>query len=90
MQLEFGTAIDIAQPKDRITLIDSMLKSGGLNAWPWLSMLLDDPDRQVRLHVISILAPSKNRTVKQRLPERLKAETDLIVETKLRKVLELR
>ncbi len=90
VQLEFGTAIAIAQPKDRITLIDSMLKSGGLNAWPWLSMLLDDPDRQVRLHVISILAPSKNRTVKQRLQERLKAESDLIVETKLRKVLELR
>ncbi|MEO9589964.1 hypothetical protein [Rhodopirellula bahusiensis] len=90
VQLEFGTAIAIAEPRDRITLIDSMLKSGGLNAWPWLSMMLDDSDRHVRLHVLSILAPSKNRTVQQRLHERLKVESDLHVATKIRKVLELR
>ncbi|WDQ15533.1 hypothetical protein [Rhodopirellula sp. P2] len=90
VQLEFGTAIAVAEPKDRITLIDSMLQSGGLNAWPWLSMLLDDSDRHVRLHVITILAPSKNRTVQQRLHERLKVESDLHVATKIRKVLDLR
>jgi hypothetical protein len=90
VQLEFGTAIAVAEPKDRITLIDSMLQAGGLNAWPWLSMLLDDSDRHVRLHVVSILAPSKNRTVQQRLHERLKVESDLHVATKIRKVLDLR
>lgn len=89
-QLEFGTAIAVAAPADRIMLIDSMLRSGGLNAWPWLSMMLDDSDRSVRLHVVSILAPSKNRTVHQRLEQRLQIESDALVSNRIRKATQQR
>ncbi|MCC9640946.1 hypothetical protein LOC71_01580 [Rhodopirellula sp. JC740] len=89
-QLEFGSALAIAKPADRIELIDSMRRSGGLNAWPWLSMSLDDADRQVRLHVVSILASSPTETTQKRLQKRLEVETDPQVATRIRRVLDLR
>lgn len=93
-QLEMAHAVAVAKPQDRIRLIDSLVHSSQLNSGPWLSMMLDDPDRHVRLHVVSTLAATianrKDPAVTERLRRRLAREQDSHVATRLRKVLDLR
>ncbi|WP_404310388.1 HEAT repeat domain-containing protein [Neorhodopirellula lusitana] len=89
-QLEMATAIATSNGKGRIRLIDSLVHSSQLNAGPWLSMMLDDPDRQVRLHVASTLASNKDPAILERLRQRLAREDDDYVATRLRRILDLR
>lgn len=93
-QMEMAQAIAVASPPDRIRLIDSLVHSSQLDSGPWLSMMLDDPDRSVRLHVVSTLAATlANRNdpgLVQRLRRRLSREQDAHVAKRLRNVLDLR
>ncbi|MCM2374283.1 HEAT repeat domain-containing protein [Aporhodopirellula aestuarii] len=92
-QLEMAGAIALAGPLDRMRLVDSLVHSSRLNSGPWLSMLLDDPDRRVRLHVASTLATTlatgKDEAVLERLRQRLTREEDDYVAAKLRRILDL-
>ncbi|MBB3208783.1 hypothetical protein FHS27_004616 [Rhodopirellula rubra] len=88
-QLEMATAIALAGPQDRIRLVDTLVHSSQLNSGPWLSMLLDDPDRNVRLHVASTLATTKDPAIRARLRQRLNREEDTHVAARLRRILDL-
>lgn len=93
-QLEMAQNLATAGPADRIRLVDALVHSSQFDSGPWLSMLLDDPDRKVRLHVVSTLAPSlandRDPALLKRLRERLDREDDWHVATRIRKSLELR
>lgn len=87
VQLETATALAVASPEDRIRLIDALVHKSGLDSGPWLSMLLDDSDRRVRLHVAAALAQSQDAVIVQRLRERLAREEDAHVAARLRRIL---
>lgn len=87
-QLEMASAIALASPQDRIRLIDTLVHSSQLDSGPWLSMLLDDPDRRVRLHVASTLATTNNPAILEKLRQRLNYERDAHVAARLRRVID--
>jgi len=88
-QLETATALAVAGPDDRMRLIDSLVQSSGFHSGPWLSMLLDDPDRRVRLHVAAKFAMTEDPAVLARLRQRLFREQDNHVAIRLRRILDL-
>jgi hypothetical protein len=88
-QLEMATALAAAGPEDRMRLADALIDSPELKSGPWLSMLLDDPDRRVRLHVASTLATTQDSAVMERLRQRLAREEDAHVAFRLRRILGL-
>ncbi|WP_236620929.1 HEAT repeat domain-containing protein [Rhodopirellula sallentina] len=87
-QLEMASAIALASPQDRIRLIDTLVHSSQLDSGPWLSMLLDDSDRRVRLHVASTLATTNNPAILEKLRQRLNHERDAHVAARLRRVID--
>lgn len=88
-QLEMATALAVAGPDDRMRLADVLVNSAAMQSGPWLSMLLDDPDRRVRLHVASTLATTGDPQVLERLRQRLAREEDAHVAFRLRRILKL-
>ncbi|TWT95468.1 HEAT repeat domain-containing protein [Neorhodopirellula pilleata] len=93
-QMEMAHAIAVAGPPDRIRLVDSLVHSSQIDSGPWMSMMLDDPDRGVRLHVVStmaaMLANRQDPGLEQRLRRRLAREQDAHVAKRIRNVLDLR
>ena len=93
-QIELAKSIAAAGPDDRIRLIDSLVHSSEFDATPWLSMLIDDPDRKVRMHVVSILSAGlvnfRDPTLLKLLHDRLEREKDWHVAWRIRKTLEQR
>lgn len=94
VQVDMAKSIAAAGPDDRIRLIDSLVHSSGFNSAPWLSMLIDDPDRKVRMHVVSTLAAGlvnfRDPALLQLLRDRLDREKDWHVAWRIRQTLEQR
>lgn len=93
-QIEMAKSIAMAGPDDRIRLIDSLVHSSEFNSTPWLSMLIDDPDRKVRMHVVSTLSAGlvnfRDPALLTLLRDRLNREKDWHVAWRIRKTLEQR
>jgi hypothetical protein len=47
-----------SSPQDRLQLVDEVLKERSINARPWLVMLAGDPDAEVRLAAVTVMATS--------------------------------
>jgi hypothetical protein len=47
-----------SHPQDRLQLVDDVMREPGLNARPWLLLLADDPDADVRLAALTVMATS--------------------------------
>ncbi|MFG0263381.1 MAG: hypothetical protein ACF788_13395 [Novipirellula sp. JB048] len=89
-QLEIATLIAAADVGSRIELVDSISRSDIDDPRPWLTLLLDDESREVRLRTISVIATMNDAAMTQKLRQRLVDERDPIVNAKIRRVLKLR
>ena len=93
-QVSLARSLATAGPSDRIRLIDSIVHSSEFNSVPWLSMLIDDPDRKVRMHVISTLSAGlvnfRDPALLTLLRDRLDREKDWHVAWRIRQTLDPR
>jgi len=86
---EFQLAEQLHDPDPgvRRQLVSRISSVPRIDPYPWLMLLAQDPDRQVRMEAVSILATSQRTAVTQHLRELAEAETDAEVLTHLRKLL---
>lgn len=89
-ELSIATQIAHGDTATRLALVDSISESASLDPRPWLLMLLEDPNRDVRLRVISVLATLDDPQIDQRLRLHLLDENDPTVASRIRRVLKLR
>ncbi len=89
-EISIATQIAAGDTPSRLVLVNAIARSDKIDPRPWLLMLLDDENRQVKLRAISILATMKDAYVDQRLRKQLVSESDAVVSDQIRRVLELR
>ena len=91
VEISIGMQIATDNRQSKIALIESLSGSAyDIDVRPWLMMLLDDHDREVRLRAISALADMKDPWVGQQLRLRMADEKDQTVAFRIRRVLNLR
>ena len=88
--LSLASQIAAENPRTRLAAVEALTRSRRLDPRPWLLMMLDDPNRDVKLRVISALATLGDPAVDQRLRTRLAEEQDPAVVAGIRRVLNLR
>jgi hypothetical protein len=88
--IAIATQIAVGDTPSRLALVDAISRSESIDPRPWLLMLLDDQNRQVKLRAISVLATMKDAYVDQRLRKQLAEERDTVVSEQIHRVLELR
>jgi hypothetical protein len=74
----------------RMEMVETISRSDRVDPRPWLLMLLEDPSRDVRLRVISVMATMNDPAMTQRLRLQLVDERDPTVAARIRRVLKLR
>ncbi|WP_442507300.1 HEAT repeat domain-containing protein [Novipirellula sp. SH528] len=89
-QLQIATHIVAADVGSRLELVDTISRSDIDDPRPWLTLLLNDDNREVRLRTISVIATMNDSAMKQKLRSRLADERDPIVTSKIRSALQLR
>ncbi|WP_372718663.1 HEAT repeat domain-containing protein [Novipirellula sp.] len=89
-QLQIATHVVSADVGSRLELVDTISRSNIDDPRPWLTMLLNDDNREVRLRTISVIATMKDAAMNQKLRSRLADERDPIVTSKIRSALQLR
>ena len=89
-QLQIATHIASADIGSRLELVDSISRSDIDDPRPWLTLLLNDDNREVRLRTISVIATMNDSAMNQKLRSRLADERDPIVTSKIRSALQLR
>ncbi len=89
---EIDIAAAVASPdlRTRLEVIDVITRSDRLDPRPWLLMLLEDPNRDIKLRVISALATMSDPGIASRLKARIAQEPDPTVAARIRHVLSLR
>ena len=90
LEITLSKSLASADARTRIGLVDVLARSPDIDPRFWLGMLLRDPDRQVKLAAISVLATMDDPKVRQLLQLRMAEDTDPIVVAKLRRSLGLR
>ncbi|TWU36217.1 HEAT repeat domain-containing protein [Novipirellula artificiosorum] len=89
-QIEIATQVAAADSVSRLALVDSIARSRIDNPRPWLVMLLNDDNREVRLRTVSVIAPMNDAELNKALRTCLETERDPIVNARIRKVLKYR
>ena len=87
--LALATQLASGNVQTRVALIDQIARSDSLDPRPWLLMLLEDENREVKLRTVSVLATMRDPTITQRLKMHLVDEKDLTVAHRIRRVLKL-
>ena len=91
-----GTAIAIATRiytgdiQQKLELVDALTSTSVIEPRPWLLMLLQDPNREVRLRTVSSLGTMDDRAIVRRLQSMLDGERDPAVASRIRQVLDRR
>ncbi len=91
-----GTAIAIATRifsgdiNQKIELVDALASTSAIEPRRWLLLLLQDPDRDVRLRTVSSLGTMDDPAIAGRLQAHLDDERDPAVASRIRRVLDLR
>ena len=91
-----GTAIAIATRiftgdiNQKLELVDALTSTSVIEPRPWLLLLLQDPDRDVRLRTVSSLGSMDDPAIAGRLQTHLGDERDPAVASRIRRVLNLR
>ncbi|MGB0760692.1 MAG: HEAT repeat domain-containing protein, partial [Rubripirellula sp.] len=91
-----GTAIAIAtriftgDVSQKLELVDALSSTTVIEPRPWLLLLLQDPDRDVRLRAVSCLGSMDDPAIAGRLQTHLVEERDPAVASRIRRVLDLR
>lgn len=88
-QLDAAANFIAADPAERMRLVDSLARSGQLGSEPWLSVVLSDPDRRVRLQAASALETTQDARVLAILRRQVDGETDPHVAARIRRILQL-
>jgi len=89
-QMGFATQIASPDSASRLALVDAIARSRIDNPRPWLAILLDDSNRDVRLKTISVIATMNDPEMEKKLRSRLEQERDPVVNARIRRVLKLR
>jgi hypothetical protein len=89
-EIEIATQIAAGDTPSRLAIIDAISRADNLDPRPWLLMLLNDQNQQVRMRAIAVLATMKDAYVDQRLRRQLGQEPDTAVADLIQRVLELR
>lgn len=91
-----GTAIAIAtriytgEVNQKIELVDALAGTSVIDPRPWLLLLLQDLDRDVRLRTLSSLGSMDDPAIATRLQSHLVDERDPAVASRIRRILNLR
>lgn len=91
-----GTAIAIATRiftgdiNQKLELVDALTSTSVVEPRPWLLLLLQDPNRDVRLRTVSSLGTMDDPAIVRRLQTLLGGERDPAVASRIRRVLDLR
>ncbi|MEM6365788.1 MAG: hypothetical protein AAF745_15270 [Planctomycetota bacterium] len=88
--IELARQMTNGTPTDRMQLIDHVIRGSEHDPRFWLRFNIDDPQRRVRLHVVSILATMSTADSRDILRHRLPDESDPEVATRIRRALSLR
>ena len=86
-QLAFATQIAAGDAETKLELVNLIARSTESDPRPWLFLMLDDENRKVKLHVVSVLATMNDPEVDQKLRTHLVDESDLTVAARIRRVL---
>ncbi len=89
-QITIATRIASADVPTRLELVEAIARTESIDPRPWLLMLLDDENRDVKLRAISVLATMDDPEVGRELRMRVVDQSDPIVAARLRRVLNLR
>jgi hypothetical protein len=89
-EIAIATQIAVSDTPARLALIDAIARSDAFDPRPWLLMLLEDQNPQVKLKTIAVLATMQDAYIDQRLRNRLSQEPDTKVASQIRRVLSLR
>lgn len=89
-EITLSKSLASADVQTRIGLVDILARSQDIDPRFWLGMLLSDPNREVKLAAISVLATMDDPKVRQLLQLRMAEDSDPIVVAKLRRSLGLR
>lgn len=87
-QIAIATQIVSSDLSTRLTALDSISRSTEHDPRPWLLMMVDDANREVRLRAISALATMRDPSIRARLRKRLSIEPDAAVAGRIRDVLQ--
>ncbi|MEM9587275.1 MAG: HEAT repeat domain-containing protein [Planctomycetota bacterium] len=87
-EIQMANRVGQGNVVSRLALIDELASNAGANPLPWLMILLEDPHRNVRMKVISVLMTWQDVEVKQRLRMHLAKESDPFVVQRLKRHLE--
>ncbi len=89
-EIEIAAGVASTDLQTRLEVIDAITRSSRLDPRPWLLMLLEDSNRDVKLRVISALATMSDPGIESRLRIRMAEEPDPTVAARIRSVLQLR
>ncbi len=90
-EISIESQIAIGNTSSKVALIDSLSETSDINVRPWLMVLLDDRDHEVRAYERSqALAAINDPWVQQQLKLKMVDEKDLTVAFRIRRVLNLR
>lgn len=89
-QIAIAARIAGGNTQAKIALIPMLSQDPSIDARPWLMLLLDDSEREVRLRSITALAKLNDPWVKQQLKLKVVDEKDEAVAFRMRRVLNLR
>ena len=89
-EIAIATRIYTGEVDEKLELADALAGTAVLDPRPWLLLLLQDPDRAVRLRAISSLVSMDDPAIAGRLQTHLTQERDPAVASRIRRVLNLR
>jgi hypothetical protein len=89
-EISMASRIATGSTQAKIDLVASISESTQMDPRPWLLLLLEDHNREVRLRAVSALAALKEPWVQQQLKQRMVNEKDQTVAFRIRRVLNLR
>ena len=88
--IAIATRIFTGDINEKLELVDALTSTSVIEPRPWLLLLLQDPDRDVRLRTVSSLGSMDDPAIAGRLQTHLGDERDPAVASRIRRVLNLR
>ena len=87
-QIAIAGVLANGTPEQRINLIDQITANEAIDSRPWLLLMLDDADREVKLGAVNALGRMLDPELRQLLQQRVMVEGDRTVAFRIRRVLQ--
>ena len=88
-QIAIAGVLANGNPEQRIDLIDQITANQSIDSRPWLLLMLDDADREVKLSAVNALGDRLDPEIRELLQQRVMVEGDRTVAFRIRQVLQV-